>query len=80
MNEIISIENNLFHLRKGLENVQLMVNVRVVIMKKKFALSSFARYGETGQAGENVPNRAVTGLWNEQGIVLKRKVNLFSEK
>ena len=78
MNEIISIENNLFHLRKGLENVQLTVNARVVIMKKKFALISFARYGETGQAGENVPNRAVTGLWNEQGIVLKRKVNLFS--
>ena len=55
-----------------------MVNARVVITKKKFALSSFVRYGEAGQAGENVPNRAVTGLWKEQGIVLKRKVNLFS--
>ena len=55
-----------------------MVNARAVITKKKFALSSFARYGEAGQAGENVPNRAVTGLWKEQGIVLKRKVNLFS--
>ena len=55
-----------------------MVNARAVITKKKFALNSFARYGEAGQAGENVPNRAVTGLWKEQGIVLKRKVNLFS--